>query len=78
MQDRTRARSSSRRERVVEDLEAQGLLVKTEPYQVRLNYSDRSKTPIEPFLSDQWFVSMNELAQTAMDAVTFGADQDSS
>ena len=26
-----------------------------------LNYSDRSKTPIEPYLSDQWFVRMGEL-----------------
>ncbi len=42
-------------------------------------YSDRSKTPIEPFLSDQWFVKMADrddgkpgLAQVAMDAVTDG------
>jgi valyl-tRNA synthetase len=60
------------RKRVVADLEAQGLLVKTEPYATRLNYSDRSKTPIEPYLSDQWFVRMDELAQSAMDAVTSG------
>ena len=37
------------------------------------NYSDRSKTPIEPYLSDQWFVRMDDLAQDAMDAVTTGA-----
>ncbi len=34
--------------------------------------SDRSKTPIEPYLADQWFVKMDELAQSAMDAVTDG------
>jgi valyl-tRNA synthetase len=67
------------RKRVVADLEAQGLLVKVEPYQTRLNFSDRSKTPIEPYLSDQWFVRMGDnpdgspgLAQQAMDAVTSG------
>jgi valyl-tRNA synthetase len=60
------------RKRVVADLEAQGLLEKVEPYATRLNFSDRSKTPIEPYLSDQWFVRMDELAQDAMDAVTSG------
>jgi valyl-tRNA synthetase len=60
------------RKRVVADLEAQGLLEKVEPYATRLNFSDRSKTPIEPYLSDQWFVAMDELAQSAMDAVTSG------
>jgi valyl-tRNA synthetase len=60
------------RKRVVADLEALGLLVKTEPYVTRLNFSDRSKTPIEPYLSDQWFVRMDEFAQNAMDAVTSG------
>jgi valyl-tRNA synthetase len=60
------------RKRVVADLEAQGLLAKVEPYATRLNFSDRSKTPIEPYLSDQWFVRMDELAQRAMDAVTSG------
>jgi len=60
------------RKQVVADLEAQGLLVKVEPYATRVNYSDRSKTPIEPYLSDQWFVRMDVLAQEAMDAVTTG------
>lgn len=60
------------RKRVVADLEAQGLLEKVEAYATRLNYSDRSKTPIEPYLSDQWFVRMDDLAQSAMDAVISG------
>ncbi|WP_152051444.1 valine--tRNA ligase [Tautonia marina] len=67
------------RKRVVADLEAQGLLAKTEPYTNRVGYSDRSKTPIEPYLSDQWFVRMADdesgspgFAQQAMDAVTSG------
>ena len=67
------------RKRVLADLEAAGLLAKTEAYKVRLNFSDRSKTPIEPYLSDQWFVRMGDdddgtpgFAQRAMDAVTSG------
>jgi len=39
---------------------------------IDLAHSDRSKTPIEPYLADQWFVKMDELAQSAMDAVTSG------
>ncbi len=67
------------RKRVVKDLEAQGLLERVDSYLVRLNHSDRSKTPIEPYLSDQWFVRMADepdgspgFAQQAMDAVTSG------
>ncbi len=60
------------RKKVVEDLETQGLLVKVEPHANRVGISDRSKTPIEPYLSDQWFVRMDELAENAMDAVRAG------
>ncbi len=65
------------RKRVVEDLKALDLLERVDSYLVRLNHSDRSKTPIEPYLSDQWFVRMGDdpaggpgFAQLAMDAVT--------
>ncbi|MGL4943420.1 MAG: class I tRNA ligase family protein [Thermoguttaceae bacterium] len=57
------------RERVVADLEAAGLLEKVEEREIDLAHSDRSKTPIEPFLHDQWFVKMDDLAQQAMDVV---------
>ena len=60
------------RKKVVEDLEALGLLDKVEDREIELPQSDRSKTPIEPFLADQWFVAMGELSQSAMDAVTAG------
>ena len=67
------------RKRVVADLEERGLLIKTEPYTNRVGISDRSKTPIEPYLSDQWFVRMGDdldgkpgFAQQAIDAVTSG------
>ena len=58
------------RERVVADMEALGLLGEVEEREIELAHSDRSKTPIEPYLADQWFVRMDELAQSAMDAVT--------
>ncbi len=57
---------------VVADLDKQGLLVQVEDREIDLAHSDRSKTPIEPYLADQWFVRMEQLAQTAMDAVTDG------
>ena len=61
------------REQILEELETLGILVKVEDIQIEIATSDRSKTPIEPYLNDQWFVKMDHLAQTAMDAVTEGA-----
>ena len=58
------------RKAVVADLEAEGLLGEIEDRDIELPHSDRSKTPIEPYLADQWFVAMDQLAQSAMDAVT--------
>ncbi|MGB6043904.1 MAG: valine--tRNA ligase [Pirellulales bacterium] len=60
------------RQRVVADMEKQGLVEEIEDRKIDLAHSDRSKTPIEPFLADQWFVKMDELAQSAMDAVSDG------
>ncbi len=60
------------RTRVVADLEAAGQLVQVEERVIELAHSDRSKTPIEPFLADQWFIRMSEIAQPALDAVTQG------
>jgi len=60
------------RKNVVADMEKEGLLVNVEDRQIELAHSDRSKTAIEPFLTDQWFVKMDRLAQTAMDAVSDG------
>jgi valyl-tRNA synthetase len=66
------------REAVVEDMAALGLFEGREDRDIPLKFSDRSKTPIEPYLSDQWFVKMSDregkpgFAQTAMDAVTAG------
>ncbi|MDO4857239.1 MAG: valine--tRNA ligase [Thermoguttaceae bacterium] len=60
------------RDLMVADLEAAGVLVKIEEHEHEVPVSDRSKTIIEPFLNDQWFVRMADLAQSAMDAVTDG------
>ncbi len=60
------------RKQVVADLESQGLVVAIEDRLIDLAHSDRSKTPIEPYLADQWFVKMDRLAQAAMQAVTDG------
>ena len=65
-------RSNKARVAVVEDLKALGLLVKEEPYETQVGHSDRSKTVIEPFLSDQWFVKMAPLAEPALEAVRNG------
>ena len=60
------------RQNVVRDLEKLGLLVRVEEREIDLAHSDRSKTPIEPLLTDQWFVRMEGLAQMAIEAVTSG------
>ncbi len=60
------------RKQVVADLDELGLVDEIEHRDIELPFSDRSKTPIEPLLADQWFVRMNELSQSAMDAVTAG------
>ncbi len=60
------------RKQVVADLQAAGLVAEIEDRLIDLAHSDRSKTPIEPYLADQWFVKMDQLAQSAMDAVRDG------
>lgn len=60
------------RKKVVDDLEALGLLKEVEDRTIEMPMSDRSGTPIEPYLTDQWFVKMDTLAQSAMDVVQSG------
>ncbi|MBI2922598.1 MAG: valine--tRNA ligase [Planctomycetes bacterium] len=60
------------RKQVVQALEAQGLLEKTTDHVVPLSVCDRCDTVIEPYLSDQWFVSMKPLAAPAAEAVRSG------
>ncbi|MFN9593650.1 MAG: valine--tRNA ligase [Pirellulaceae bacterium] len=63
------------RRAVVAAMEAEGLLDRVEDRMIELAHSDRSNTPIEPYLADQWFVAMQTLAQTAIDAVKTGQVQ---
>jgi valyl-tRNA synthetase len=60
------------RERVVKDLEAQGLLVKIEKHLHAVGHCYRCRTVIEPYLSKQWFVKIKPLAETAIKAVEDG------
>ena len=54
---------------IVQDLEEQGLLVKVETHLHKVGVSERTKAVIEPRLSDQWFLKMEELANPAIKAV---------
>ena len=57
------------RKRIEKDLDAAGLLEKTEPYTNNVGYSERTGVAIEPKLSMQWFLRMEELAEPATRAV---------
>ena len=63
------------RKRVVADLEKTGALVKIEDYKLSLGICQRSKTPIEPLISTQWFVKTKPLAEPAIKAVEDGRIQ---
>jgi valyl-tRNA synthetase len=60
------------RKKIVKRLEEMNLLVKTEDYVHNVSFSDRTKAVIEPYLSEQWFVSMKELAIPALEVVRSG------
>ncbi len=60
------------RDIVVAEMEKLGHFEKVEDRKIPLKHSDRSKTPIEPYLSEQWFVRMDTLAQNAIDAANDG------
>jgi valyl-tRNA synthetase len=52
------------REAVVEDLKEQGLLLKIEDYTHNVGYSERSHVPIEPYLSEQWFLKYPQVSRS--------------
>ena len=60
------------RQRIVEMLEESGDLVKIEDYTHNVGKCYRCHSTIEPHISDQWFVKMEELAKPAIDAVKNG------
>ncbi len=49
------------RKKVVADLDKLGLLDRVEDRKIEIGHSDRSKTPIEPYMSKQWFVHMGDV-----------------
>ena len=65
--DRYKARAA-----VVADIEMAGLLVKVEDRTIPTPYSQRGGVPVEPYLTDQWFVDAEKLAIPAIKAVEEG------
>ena len=61
------------RKLILKKLEEQGLLDKVEDLTHAVGYSERGGVPIEPMLSEQWFVKMEELAKPAIAAVRDGS-----
>jgi valyl-tRNA synthetase len=60
------------RKEIAKELDAKGYLVKVEDHINKVGFSERTDCVIEPRLSLQWFVSMKELAQPALDNVMNG------
>lgn len=60
------------RKKVLEDLKGLGLLVKEEPHMNSIGYCSRTGAVVEPMLSDQWFMKMQELSIPAKRVVESG------
>ena len=57
------------RKKITQDLEKLNLIDKVETYNNKVGYSERTSVPIEPKLSMQWFLKMENLAKPALDKV---------
>ena len=60
------------RKRLWADMQAAGLTIKTEPYQLTVPRSQRGGEIVEPLLSTQWYVKIKPLAEPAIEAVRSG------
>ena len=60
------------RKQIVTDLEDLGLMKEIKPHSLMVPRGDRTNAVIEPFLTDQWYVSVKSLAKPAVDAVKNG------
>ncbi|MCX7875153.1 MAG: valine--tRNA ligase [Melioribacteraceae bacterium] len=60
------------RQKVVERMKELGFLHKVEDYTNKVGYSQRGNVPIEPYLSEQWFMKMDELVKPALQVVKEG------
>ncbi len=63
------------RKKVIEDLQAQDLIVKIEAHEHSLGRCQRCRVVVEPLISRQWFVKMKPLAEPALEAVRDGRTQ---
>ncbi|WKK64973.1 valine--tRNA ligase [Lutimonas zeaxanthinifaciens] len=57
------------RKEIVKELEEKGFLAKTEDYMHKVGTSERTKAVIEPKISEQWFLKMEDLVKPAIEAV---------
>ena len=60
------------RQKILDELQAKGLLVSAKPHKLQIHRGDRTHAVIEPMLTDQWFMSMEGLARRALDVVDKG------
>jgi valyl-tRNA synthetase len=60
------------RQRVIEDMEARGLVEKIDDHLHMVPYGDRGGVPVEPWLTDQWFADAATLSKPAIEAVEQG------
>ncbi|MBI4321671.1 MAG: valine--tRNA ligase [Chloroflexi bacterium] len=60
------------RKELLDELEAEGLLVKVEDYLHSVGHCEKCGTVVEPLISKQWFVRIEPLAQPAIEAVRLG------
>lgn len=60
------------RKRIVNDLEAQGLLIEVRQHKLMVPRGDRTQTVIEPMLTDQWYVAMEGMAKRGLEVVANG------
>lgn len=63
------------REKIAQQLQAEGYLEKTESYTSNVGFSERTHVAVEPRISKQWFVRMQELAKPALEHVLDGTIQ---
>lgn len=63
------------RKQISKDLEAAGFLIEKESYMHSVGYSERTDAAIEPRLSQQWFLNMQEISKPALSAVLDGEVQ---
>jgi valyl-tRNA synthetase len=60
------------RQKILDELQAKGLLVSAKPHKLQIPRGDRTHAVIEPMLTDQWFMSMEGLAKQALGVVDSG------